>query len=431
MSNIIISPPDSVNRIEIELPLSKSIVNRLLVIGFLAGDISEVKVSTSADSIIMNNIIQQLISKTGDNFPYTIVQSQEYNSSFDAGDAGTVFRFLTAVLSVSPGKWYLTGSERMKQRPVAPLVEALRTLGAEIDYAENEGFAPLIISGRKIKGGKVEIDSGISSQFISALMMISPKLADGLELSIKGERVSWPYITLTANLMKDCGVEVVFSNNTITIAPSVYNLKSDLTEGDWSAASYWFSFVSMKPESSVILKGLREESYQGDSILTTLYKTLGVQSQWCDEGLLLKHDDNDVNNLFIDLRSNPDLAPALAVTCAGRNINAVITGLQTLIIKESNRLSTLTTELHKLGYRCDVKQNDTLHIHALSSDCPYQTGDDLIEIDTYNDHRIAMALSLLSVKRGSLIIKDHEVVIKSYPEFWQHLKNAGFEILAV
>jgi len=430
LSNIIVSPPDSTNRIVIELPLSKSITNRMLVIGFLAGDISRVNVSTSGDSVIMNSLIRQLISRTGNNIPESLLHD-EFTSTFDAGDAGTVFRFLTAVLSVTPGRWYLTGSNRMKQRPVAPLVEALKALGAEINYIENEGFAPLSITGKKLRGGKVKIDSGISSQFISALMMIAPILSEGLELSIQGERVSWPYITLTANLMKDCGAEVVFSNNIITIRPSSYYVQKDLSEGDWSAASYWFSLVSLKPESSLILKGLKKDSYQGDSILTMLFRNLGVHSHWTEQGLLLEHTDNDVNNLFIDLRSNPDLAPALAVACAGKNINAVITGLQTLVIKESNRLDALQSELHKLGYVCIVKGNDSLHIHALGNNNTYQSDESLIGINTYNDHRIAMALSILAIKRGAIIIRDYDVVNKSYPDFWHHLKNAGFEIQAV
>lgn len=408
MSKIDIYAPDQLRKASIVLPLSKSIANRLLVIGYLSGNENKITISDSVDSVTMKRLIMSLRNNSTD--------------TFDSGDAGTVFRFLTALLSVVPGKRILTGSHRMKQRPVGPLVDALRKLGVDIKYSENEGYPPLIINGKKLEGGYVEIDGSLSSQFISALMMIGPFMEKGLQIKITGTSVSRPYIELTAGLMKASGADVAVSGSELRVNPGKYTLTSDLSEADWSAASYWFALVALTPGSSLSLRGLKPQSLQGDSRLVDIFTLLGVTSQWKDDELIISHSDTITDCIEINLNGQPDLAPAIAVACSGNNVKARLTGLETLVIKESNRLEALSTELGKLGYYCSIENNNTLVLAPGYSTMLSNS------IDSYNDHRIAMAMSLLSVRKKELIINDPQVVNKSYPQFWDHLEMCGFTI---
>jgi 3-phosphoshikimate 1-carboxyvinyltransferase len=406
VNKLVIQPPVTLHKASIELPLSKSIANRMLIIGYLAGNESLVKIPDSKDSVTMQRLIQGL---RDNNF-----------KEFDSGDAGTVFRFLTALLSVIPGTRTLTGSHRMKQRPVGALVDALRSLGVDISYSENEGYPPLTIHGKKPEGGYVKIDGSVSSQFISALMMIGPLMEMGLKLKIEGRIVSLPYIELTASLMRDSGIDVKIDGSEIIVQPGVYSLNSDLSEADWSAASYWFALVSLIPGSSLLLKGLKQHSNQGDSKLTDIFSPLGVNSEWLNENLLITNSGKRVNSIEINLTGQPDLAPAVAVACSGNQVNARLTGLETLVIKESNRLEALKTELAKLGYHSEIENNNALILVSGASSLISNS------INTYNDHRIAMSMGVLSSVKSPLIINDPLVVDKSYPGFWDHLKQCGF-----
>lgn len=410
MNRLVIQSPVTLCKASIELPLSKSIANRMLVIGYLADSESLVRIPNSKDSVTMQRLIQGLRNNN--------------IKDFDSGDAGTVFRFLTALLSVIPGDRTLTGSHRMKQRPVGPLVNALRSLGADISYSENEGYPPIAIHGKKPEGGYVSIDGSVSSQFISALMMIGPLMKNGLKIMTEGSVVSWPYIELTAGLMRTSGIEVQIDGSEITIQPGIYTLNSDLSEADWSAASYWYALVSLVPGSSLLLKGLRQQSLQGDSKLTDIFSPLGVVSEWSDEGLLISYSGNRVDSFEINLNGQPDLAPAIATACAGNQINAKLTGLETLVIKESNRLEALNIELAKLGYQSEIEDNNTFIV--LPGDSSVKSN----LIDTYNDHRIAMSMAVLGAIKSPLNINDPRVVDKSYPDFWDHLRKCGFVVSA-
>lgn len=408
MSKITINPPETLRNAAIELPLSKSITNRMLVIGYLSGNEKHVPVPDSVDSVTMHRLIDSLRNNSIE--------------IYDSGDAGTVFRFLTALLSVVPGRRTLTGSYRMKQRPVGPLVDALRNLSIDISYAENEGYPPLIINGKEVEGGYVEIDGSLSSQFISALMMIGPLMKKGLHIKIAGNAVSRPYINLTAGLMNASGAKVTVADSEIRVASGKYTLASDQSEADWSAASYWFALVSLMPGSRLSLKGLKPQSLQGDSRLTEIFKPLGVNCQWTNNELNIYHYGNITDSIELNLIGQPDLAPAVAVACSGNMVKARLTGLETLVIKESNRLEALQEELGKLGYYCAIENNSSLILSP--------PGSLLINnsIDTYNDHRIAMSMALLAIRKSPLVINDPQVVNKSYPHFWEHLEMCGFNI---
>lgn len=378
----------------------------MLIIGYLAGDLESVEIPDANDSMLM----KELIGK---------IHKVQY---FDAQDAGTVFRFLTALFAIIPGKRLLTGTARMLQRPVGPLVRALSQAGAEIEYLKKEGFPPLVINGKDLSGGDVEIDGSLSSQFISALMMIAPYMNKGLNLKLKGRTVSWPYVEMTAKLMDQCGVKTEMGSSDIFIPSGGYNLIPNVYEADWSAASYWFQLVSVQEGATVTLTGLKKNSVQGDSILEVLYKNLGVDSFWQDNNLIIKHNPNSVNRLELDLSDTPDLAPAIAVTCAAKRTEAILTGLSALTIKESNRLESIAQNLKSLGFNCEIQNKQALVIGG------HESGAINNHIITYNDHRIAMAMSLLSLTCGSLIVDDMTVINKSYPQFWSHLKSAGFII---
>ncbi len=424
MSQLVIKPPPILSGATITLPLSKSIANRVLVIAYLAGKEDIVSFPECNDSLIMFNLLKQLRLESSSHNQEDGVEVQFFE--YNAGDAGTVFRFLTALLSVTPGKRVLGGSTSLNSRPCGPLIKALSSLGAKISYLEKEEYPPVLITGSKLQGGVVDIDSSVSSQFISALMMIAPMLPNGLKIKLTGNLVSRPYIHLTAAIMKDCGVKTEFIGSEIIIPKGVYTIEHDIAEGDWSAASYWYALVAMCDSKyrdiQIILKGLNKDSSQGDKILQDIYKQLGVESTWVNGDLILTNTGKYTDYLTCNLKDYPDLTPALAVTCAGLQVNASLTGLETLAIKESNRLLSIQTELKKLGYNCNIESNHTLMILKGFTQTISHT------INTYNDHRIAMAMSLLSIRTGNLVINDPMVVNKSYPSFWGDLQTLGFII---
>lgn len=343
----------------------------------------------------------------------------------DVGHAGTSMRFLTAYLSTQEGEFELTGSDRMKQRPVGPLVDALKQLGAHIEYLENKGCPPLRIVGGGLKGGAIVIDAGISSQFISALMMIGPGIAGGLHIRLKGEVVSATYINMTLALMNLCGAHARFEGKEIIIPEAMYSMDEFVVESDWSGASYWFQIAALLPGSEILLPNLSRESLQGDSVLVSLFESLGVNSNFNEEGLLIRSSRKELPEHFeYDFTGSPDLAQTCAVTLCALGIPFRFAGTRTLRVKETDRIAALGMELGKLGF---VLQDDPSGewLAWEGERCEPQQDP---HIATYHDHRMAMAFAPLAITFGSITIDDPGVVSKSYPGFWKDLENAGFGI---
>jgi 3-phosphoshikimate 1-carboxyvinyltransferase len=350
------------------------------------------------------------------------------NQIIDIHHAGTAMRFLTAYFASQENRIVtLTGSSRMKERPIKILVEALQQLGAKIDYLENEGFPPIKITGQKLTNNKVSLPANVSSQYISALLLIAPKLQNGLELTLIGEITSIPYIKMTLNLLQEIGVETAFNGNIIIVNSKTQNLKpqSITVESDWSSASYFYSIIALSEVGSQItLSSYKQNSLQGDSALVEIYRKLGVETQFDGNKMkLVKQANFKCNTLNLDLNNTPDIAQTIVVTCLGLGIGCHLTGLHTLKIKETDRLEALKTELSKLGASISVT-DESLTLAPSTIIISNQT------IATYNDHRMAMAFAPLALKTN-INIENAEVVSKSYPDFWNDLKYLGFEISEV
>ncbi len=371
------------------------------------GKIKLKNLSQSDDSIIMNEIIN---SK---------------NKLKNAGHAGTVMRFMTAYLSVIKGDHILTGTERMKNRPIGELVKSLRLLGAQISYLEKEGFPPLEITGKNLNGGSIEINSGISSQYISALLMIGPYLKNGLILKLTGDTISSSYIDLTLNLMKMAGALVERKGNQISVLATEYKPCNLEIEADWSAASYWFSIAGLAADSQIYLPFLQLKSYQGDAAITRIFAELGVQSEFTNQGLKLKSIPVNIRKFRFDFRNNPDMVQTFIPYCIARGIPFEFSGCRTLRIKETDRVHALYTELKKFKVLLKFSEDGEF----ISWDGKTLPDWDLqVKIDTWDDHRMALGLAPLVIKTGSLVINDPDVVSKSYPGFWKDLQKAGFLI---
>lgn len=406
-----IFPPEGAIKAEIELPGSKSISNRLLMIRAISElPIHFRNLSDSEDTILLAKALGQVNGKK--------------SGTVNINHAGTDMRFLTAHLSVKEGEWIVTGSERMKQRPISELVNALKGLGADINYLEKEGFPPLKIRGKKLKGGKIEIDGSISSQFISALMLVAPALGEELEINLKGNIVSVPYIKMTSELLKLFGVYVTFNGKKIIVSPAPFSMLNDqfLVESDWSAASYWFNLVALSKGFEVELKFLDKISLQADSILPELYSKLGVITEFIEKGILLRNKQINLEQFEYDFTDCPDIAQTIAVTCFALGIKAHLTGLQTLKIKETDRILALKTELEKLGAIIEATDN------SLKMTPPSDFSIEDPVVSTYNDHRMAMSFAPLAIKFPGLKIENPDVVEKSYPAFWDDLQYVGFEL---
>jgi 3-phosphoshikimate 1-carboxyvinyltransferase len=395
----------------IELPGSKSISNRLLMIRAVSGLAIHFKnLSDAEDTILLAKALGHIKGKT--------------TATININHAGTDMRFLTAYLSAKTGEWIVTGSDRMKQRPISELVSALKELGADISYLEKEGFPPLKIKGKKLQGGHIEIDGSISSQFISALMLVAPALDEELEITLKGDIVSVPYIKMTSELLKLFGVFVSFNGNKITINPAPFKMLNDqvLIESDWSAASYWFNLAALSENPRIELKHLDEFSLQADSVLPELYNKLGVRTERIEKGIRLSGGEKITDSFEYDFTNCPDIAQTIAVSCFGLGIKANLTGLQTLKIKETDRIKALKTEFEKLGAIVEVTDNS---LQIIPSEKFSATDPAIL---TYNDHRMAMSFAPLALKYRSLKIENPDVVDKSYPAFWDDLQYAGFDL---
>lgn len=385
---------------------SKSESNRLLLLKALYPSMNLENVSNSDDSVLMANALS---SKS------TVV---------DIHHAGTAMRFLTAYFSIQEGREVvLTGSQRMKERPIQILVEALQELGADIKYMENTGFPPIKIKGKKLIRNKVSLNANVSSQYISALLLVASKLENGIELTLEGEITSVPYIKMTLSLLDEIGVESSFVGNTITVKPNTQNLspKTITVESDWSSASYYFSIVALSEiGTEITLSAYKQNSLQGDSSLVEIYKHFGVTSTFIGNSVTLKKEAFSAQPLILNLQNSPDIAQTIAVTCFALGIPCDLTGLHTLKIKETDRLVALKMEIEKLGGKVDITDES---LHLLAS----KTIKEYVPIATYNDHRMAMAFAPLALKTP-IVIENAEVVSKSYPTFWDNLKSIGFKI---
>ncbi|HZL10315.1 MAG TPA: 3-phosphoshikimate 1-carboxyvinyltransferase [Prolixibacteraceae bacterium] len=392
----------------IVLPSSKSIANRALIIHALSYSPYPIENLSDSDD--------------------TRVMAQVFNSNsnqFDIGHAGTAMRFLTAFLSQIVGEWTITGSDRMKQRPIGILVDALNKLGAKIEYLENDGFPPLKIFGSHLKGCVLELDGSVSSQYISALLMIAPTLEDGLTLRLKNKIMSRSYIEMTLKLMEQFGVHHVWKGNEIRISEQKYMALPFSVEADWSAASYWYQMAVLADEVDLDLIGLTTKSLQGDAMIAKWFEQLGIQTTATEKGSkLTKNGEPLPKFLQLNFIENPDVAQTFAVLCVMKQIPFHFTGLETLKIKETNRIAALQDELAKFGAKIDEPANGELKwdgTFPLEKKSPP-------EIETYHDHRMAMAFAPACQSVGPLAILDPMVITKSYPGFWEDLKKVGFVI---
>jgi len=399
----------------ISLPASKSISNRALIIYALSGGKNmPSNLSDCDDTEVIINALR--------NMPEEI----------DIKAAGTAMRFMTAYLSVMEGTHILTGTERMKHRPISILVDALRKLGANIEYVGTEGYPPLRITGQSLNGGLLEIPGNVSSQYISALLMIAPMLKEGMTLHLLGDIISRPYIDLTLWMMGEFGADAEwFSNDTIVVKPQPYKSRDYFIESDWSGASYWYEMMALCADkrSEVKLTGLMDGSKQGDSTTRYIFSLLGVKTQFeskqagIAQTVTLKQNGRCVPKLEYDFINAPDLAQTFVVTCAAKGIPFHFKGLSTLKIKETDRIEALKTEMRKLGYVLQDHNNSELIWDGERCDPSFEQG-----IDTYEDHRMALAFAPYALLHDKLIINNPQVVTKSYPHYWEDLRLAGFTI---
>ena len=405
-----ITPPANINA-QIMLPASKSISNRALIINALANGTHPLEnLSDCDDTQVMLSALQAQPGET-----------------IDIMAAGTAMRFLTAYLSVTPGDRIITGTQRMKQRPIGILVDALRELGANIEYVEKEGFPPLRIQGATLTKSHISLPGNISSQYISALLMIAPTLKNGLQVTLTGDIISRPYIDLTLQLMKDFGAQASWLNDhELKVEPQPYRSTPYYIEGDWSAASYWHEIVALSKDATITLPSLFRKSYQGDSKMADQFAQLGARTSYKENGItILKPKMVDISQAIhvnLDFTNQPDLAQTFVVTCALQNITFRFTGLQTLKIKETDRIAALICEMKKLGYVLHEAEDSILYWDGERCE---RSGE---AIDTYEDHRMAMAFAPACLVMDNICINNPQVVSKSYPRYWDDLRAAGFTI---
>lgn len=393
----------------VHLPSSKSISNRLLIIKALSRKSFSIKNLSEADD---TKLLQELL------------YSKE--KILDAQNAGTCFRFLTAYLAQKEGDWILSGTERMKQRPIGALVNALKKLGADIKYLEKENYPPLGIRGKKLNGTSLEMDASESSQFVSALLLIAPYIHGGLKLKLTGDQSSTPYINMTLRLMKQSGIKILNDGGVIEIPQQEYMPENYIVESDWSSAAFWYAMAALC-DSDVSLKGLETESVQGDAVIAEWMNALHVETHFVKDSVIVNHHKKLTEKKYaFNFRQHPDLAPALFVLCAALSVEAIFSGIKNLSIKESNRAEALKTELEKCGAKIIKVNDDEYHLkpHPLTI-----SPNGAWAFETYHDHRLAMAFAMLAIPLGKVEIKNPAVVRKSYPGFWNDLRSAGFEIL--
>lgn len=405
-SYLSISKTPTVAGTVLKLSSSKSISNRALILKALSGNQSVVRnLSNARDTQTMNRLVGS------------------EDKLIDVLDAGTTMRFLTAYFAISGKNKIITGTARMKERPIGILVDALRAIGATIDYVENEGFPPIETKGfARQKTDQIEIPGNVSSQYISALMMIAPTLPLGLTINLTGKTGSVPYIQMTAALMKEFGVacHLDFEKQIIQVPSASYHAASITVEADWSAISYWYGFTALAEQATITLPNVSEKSLQGDRVIADIMEWLGVKSTFANNTLVLTRKDH-LNSIIWDFKDCPDLAQTVLPVCAAKGISGEFAGLESLLIKETDRIAALQNELSKIGATLTEPQTGKWIL------TPGNISGEPISIETYHDHRMAMGLAPLATKTD-LIIKDPSVVNKSYPGFWEDMKTVGFTI---
>ncbi|WP_340111225.1 3-phosphoshikimate 1-carboxyvinyltransferase [Maribellus mangrovi] len=391
------------------LPASKSISNRALIISALC--YSPYPIRNLSDSDDTKVLEAALFSNS---------------NKFDIGHAGTAMRFLTAFLAKIVGEWEITGSERMQQRPIKILVDALIQLGAKIEYLKDDGYPPLKIFGSHLKGQKLELDGSISSQYITALLLIAPTIEGGLTLELKGDITSRSYIKLTLELMAKFGIQYQWNGNTIVVPEQHYFPQDFTIEADWSGASYWYQIMALADEGEILLENLELKSLQGDANIAEWFVPFGVESVQKENGVLLKKTKNyHPQKLLLNFIENPDLAQTMACLCVAKGIPFHFSGLKTLKIKETDRIAALQNELAKFGAQLSEPADGEL---AWDGKLDMEMKDDLPLINTYHDHRMALAFAPMALAELPMRIDDPMVITKSYPNFWEDLKKVGFSI---
>ena len=388
----------------IDLESSKSISNRLLIIKALCKTKFEIQnLSNAKDTKILNELLDS------------------FNKRIDLNceDAGTALRFLIAFLATKDGIWKVSGSKRMHDRPVKPLIDCLKDLGAEIKYLEKEGFPPIEIKSKKLKSKKLSLPGDISSQFISALLLVAPTIENGLTLEITSKVLSKPYIDMTLGLMSEFGIEYSWENNLIKVEQQNYLAKNIEVENDWSAASFWYSFLALSKSGEVKIPNLYAKSLQGDSVLSSIYLKLGIKTEFNEDSIVLYKTKNIAKEIELDLSGHPDLALPIIVTCCGLGIKAHLMGLESLKVKESNRLECIKKELEKFNVISSISD----------SSIKIKENQKIVQptsiIECHNDHRIAMSIAPLCMKVDSIKFDNKDVVNKSYPKFWEDFDRAS------
>lgn len=409
MKPICIIAPKGHIHAQVSLPASKSISNRLLILQAIQPDLSINRLSSADDTVLMQHALTT------------------HEHLIHLKNAGTCVRFLTAYFAASGKHKIITGDERMKARPIKPLIDALRKMGAEINYLERDGCLPIEIFPRELTGGEVTIDASQSSQFASALLLISPLLQNGLKLKLGAHTASYPYIQMTIGLLRLTGVEVLQEEEIIVVLPT-QKPKGILmtTEADWSAASYWYEIAALSKSCELFLEGLIPNSLQGDAVIAEwMKKYFGVETTFENNGMRLTKvkQFSAVNEVNLNLHHHPDLAPALSAAICGAGIKANLYGLETLALKESDRIAVLSKELSKTGAEISVVDAESMHISAASI-----SANNVLDMQTFTDHRMAMTFAPLSLCFESVKLDDASCIEKSYPNFWKHLQLAGFSI---
>jgi 3-phosphoshikimate 1-carboxyvinyltransferase len=423
--NIILTKKNKSVNGTVYLTGSKSECNRALVIEALSnGKVKVENISDAADTVTLVGILRSEVEGR-----ILVLEGQSKSeiehpaSEINVGPAGTAMRFLTAYFTLQNEEVVLTGSERMKQRPIGILVDALRELGAEIEYVENEGFPPIKLKGSLVQQtNKISIKGNISSQYITALLLIAARLPFGLELHIEGELTSRPYVEMTLAMLQSAGIQHSWNDNVIAIDNQEFAEASLHVEPDWSAASYWYAIAALADEAELFLPGLTHYSLQGDSVITEIMANFGITSQFRDGGVYIQKEVKPIFRKIFDLKECPDLAQTIIVVCAALGHEATFTGLETLKIKETDRIKALQNELAKIG----VKLIEKGQVYKL--DCSEKQIPESVFINTYEDHRMAMAFAPLALLISQVEIEDAKVVEKSYPAFWEDLMRVGFEV---
>lgn len=410
----IFAPKNKIVAAVLDIPSSKSISNRALIIQALSNEkIALEKISISDDTNILLEALEKIKARKNNN-----------QTTINIGLAGTAFRFLTAFLATQKGEFVLTGAQRIQERPIKPLVDALKKLGADISYLNVDGFAPLSIKGKPLLATTIAIDADISSQFISALLLIAPSFNKAFSIKLLKKINSKPYLEMTLSLMKHFGISSTFVEETIHISKAQYKQNVLFVEADWSSASYFYMCLALAKNGEIVLKNYKQNSIQGDAKLAALFVAFGVKTIFGKNEIRLVKSKLEIDFFEYDFSKQPDLAQTFIALCVGLNIEAQLTGLESLKIKETDRISAMQTEISKLGWRLQAAEKKGVFLLLHTG----KRASKNIIFETYKDHRMAMSLAPLCLKFENISIKNPEVVSKSNPLFWEHLKSLSFEI---